>query len=116
MGYKSTTCKSSLGKPLTVYESEYEAKDGAEYVTFSYGKKMVYYACQKWGGFHLAPEDRLTPSKRCSCQAEDGSFKQLYETKESAEKRANILMMEKGSKKLYVYKCEYSHGWHKKYQ
>ncbi len=57
MSYKSKTCKSSKGEPLTIYESK-------------------------------------------------------HETKEAAKTRAKILMKEKGSVPLYVYKCEYSEGWH----
>jgi hypothetical protein len=104
---KSETCFSqSSGKPLSEYDSDWEAQLGADYALENFGNKVIPYecdVCQKW---HLQPESRYTPSKDCFVCS-----KKLYETKDGADKRARLLFEEQG-KVLNVYACPHSDGWH----
>jgi DNA-directed RNA polymerase subunit RPC12/RpoP len=106
MNDKSTTCLSRDGKPLTVFYSEHEAIDGANHANKGFKMNLSHYKCQKCGFWHLSPKNRQTPSINCSyCN------KELYRTREAAEKRAKIIKKEKGIK-LRVYECMHQAGWH----
>lgn len=113
MSTKSTSCYSKrTGEPLTEYYSEYEAQEGANYANDQYDNNLVPYQCTKRHLWHLSPKDRQTPSVRgCGCVDSAGNGKALYDSKEYAEGRANILHKEQGVN-LAVYKCPYSDGWH----
>jgi len=113
MALKSATCVGSKsGKPLTEYDSEGEAKEGAEHVRQRYGTKMVPYRCDTCGKWHLSLESRQTPSTKCPvCTGADGKPKDAYRTEADARRRAAILRQEQG-RDLRVYPCEHGHGWH----
>ena len=113
MSRKSTMCMSKrTSEPLTEYDSKNEARAGADYANSTYGNNLVPYQCDKCNYWHLAPADRQTPSRKChSCTDSYGRRKDLYETKEGAELRAEILYEEKGMR-LTVYECPNNRGWH----
>ena len=113
MGIKSSTCKSSkTGRPLTEYETEHEARQSAKYLNKQYNTKFIAYPCDKCGKWHLSPKNRHTPNSKCYlCAGSNGSAKALYETENSAQKRAKIIQKEQGVK-LNVYRCPYNDGWH----
>ncbi len=76
------------------------------------GLALVPYQCEDCGMLHLTPEGRKTPSTKCNnCISADGSYKQLYATKQAAQLRADIILQEDGVL-LKVYKCGYSNGFH----
>jgi len=111
MARKSNICFSKRdGKPLSVYDSEYEANESAAYLR-SLGRDFVPYLCNTCGKWHLAPGERRTPSKTCSCVDSGGKQKELYETEEAALKRAEIIEEERGIT-LKVYPCPVQDGWH----
>jgi len=113
MSHKSSTCTSKkTGKPLSVYTSEADAQESADYARSQYNSDMAPYKCRKCGQWHLSPKDRHTPSTKCrTCTGSDGKRKDLYSSETAAEKRAAILLKEQGVS-LKVYKCLYSDGWH----
>jgi len=106
MNFKSATCFSRTGEPLTEYDSKYEAQEGADYANIEYGNNLIPYKCHKCGLWHLSPEARQTPSIQCGICG-----KSLYKTKKDAEKRAAILRKELGAR-LRVYRCPCNDGWH----
>jgi len=106
---KSSTCKGKNGA-LSTYSSEYEAECGADQARV-YGKIFSPYQCIKCGFWHLSPKERQTPSRECTCTDSRGRHKQLYETKEAAEIRAQIIENERGEK-LNIYECPRQDGWH----
>lgn len=110
---KSETCVGKVsGKPLTEYDSEQEALDGAAHAKQQYGRSLVPYACDTCGLWHLSPTERQTPSKQCpTCRGADGKAKESYRSEQEASRRAAIIRGEKGAN-LSVYACEYGHGWH----
>ena len=112
MAGKSSTCVGKVSRaPLTEYDSRDEALDGAEYVLSAHGKRMTPYRCSRCGLWHLAPNDRQTPSRECQyCCGRDGRPKATYETQEAAERRAEILERERGVY-LRAYPCS-GGGWH----
>ena len=113
MNFKSETCVGRNNRSLTLYYTKSEADDGARYAKSTYHKEMVSYKCSSCGYYHLAPANRNTPlaTKRCNCVDRNGSSKDLYISKSSAEKRAKILLSENGVK-LSVYKCVEERGYH----
>jgi|SaaInl8_200m_RNA_FD_contig_31_1827350_length_952_multi_3_in_0_out_0_1 hypothetical protein len=113
MNGKSNSCMNKrTGEPLTEYYSEYEAQDGANYANATYGHNLVPYKCDKCGLWHLSPKNRQTPSTKCyACTDSRGYLKSLYQTREHAKTRAEILYKEKGIR-LKIYRCVYSDGWH----
>jgi len=111
ISYKSETCFKKNGEPLVSYSSEYEAKEGATYVKMKYGSEQEPYHCSKCGEWHLSPKEHHTPSRMCSCKDANGNPKQLYETKEAAERRAQIIEAERGIR-LTTYMCHYQNGYH----
>ncbi|MDA3925350.1 MAG: hypothetical protein PF904_11700 [Kiritimatiellae bacterium] len=113
MNIKSTTCFNQRnGKPLSEYSSEVEAEGAAIYVNSQHRTNLAPYQCSRCGQWHLSPKNRQTPSRACNiCTDTFGSAKELYETREAAQKRARIIRKEKGVK-LSVYQCPYNNGWH----
>ncbi len=106
MSFKSATCSGRTGEPLTEYNSEYEAQQGADYANIDYGANFIPYRCHTCGLWHLSPKNRQTPSIICGICG-----KNLYKTKKDAEKRAAILKKEQGAR-LRVYRCPCNDGWH----
>lgn len=114
MSFKSDKCiGKKSGKPLTCYETEEEAFDAIKDMEdrFKDSVPMCSYKCTKCGYYHLSPKNRHTESKLCSCEDSNGKKKQLYNTKESAQRRANILKKEKNVE-LFVYPCPHGNGYH----
>lgn len=112
-GRKSDTCVGKKsGKPLTEYDSQHEAQEGADHANSTYGQGLVPYQCDRCEMWHLSPENRQTPSTRCGyCRGSDGKPKESYGSAEDAQRRADILRREQGVS-LQVYACEYGSGWH----
>jgi len=113
MNFKSDICVGRNNRSLTSYYSKSDADEGIKYIKDTYHKEMVSYKCASCGYYHLAPANRHTPlsANRCSCLDRNGSNKDLYDSKGSAEKRAKILFSESGVK-LSVYKCPEEKGYH----
>ncbi|MBN2789121.1 MAG: hypothetical protein JXR69_02915 [Candidatus Delongbacteria bacterium] len=112
MGAKSSTCFSRKGKPLTEYFTELEAEDSASFIRQEHNNNMVPYRCEKCGLWHLAPSDRQTPSRKCRfCTDSKGKPKELYFSKDDAQRRAEILFKEQGVR-LKVYECPENDGFH----
>ena len=113
MAIKSETCiGKTSGKPLTEYVSEREAQEGADHAQSRYGRKLVPYQCDACGLWHLAPQNRQTPSTKSPvCTGADGKPKDSYRNENEAQRRADILRREQGAG-LRVYACEDGHGWH----
>ncbi len=113
MVVKSKTCiGKTSGKPLTEYSSQREAQEGADHARSKYGRKLNTYECDTCDQWHLAPESRQTPSRKCPlCTGADGKPKDSYRSRAEAQRRADILRKEQGAE-LRIYACEYNHGWH----
>lgn len=113
MSTKSETCVGKkTGKPLTEYDSEREAQEGADYANSRYQNNLAPYPCDTCGKWHLTPADRQTPSTACKlCTGTDGKPKEAYRSREDAQRRADILRREMGAD-LKVYQCEHGSGWH----
>ena len=108
----SRWCLKWDGSQVATYRSDEEARRSAEYVTKRYGRPMVHYACDRCGYWHLGLLENHTPSIECHwCTDSKGKLKRAYETREGAERRAEIIGEETGYK-LYVYECPYGCGWH----
>ena len=86
MSLKSDTCVGKVsGKPLTEYDSEAEAREGAEHARQRYGRKLLPYACDTCGKWHLSPAERQTPSRECpTCRGADGKPKESYRSEQEA--------------------------------
>lgn len=110
---KSATCIGRVsGKPLTAYSSRSAADDGAAYARTKFGNAMTPYHCERCREWHLAPAARQTPGEPCgSCVGRDREPKIAYESYEYAERRAEILVRERGVW-LKVYACPSGGGWH----
>ena len=110
---KSETCiGKSSGKPLTEYDSEAEAVEGATHAQQRFGRQLIPYACDTCGMWHLSPANRQTPSTKCGhCTGSDGQPKDTYRNESEAQRRADILRREQGAD-LRVYACEFGGGWH----
>lgn len=102
--FDSYRCRKKDGTPLKSYETAQEADEAIRYVKKKYGNVQVKYKCPNCGMYHLSPVDRATPNKSSLCLDSKGNPKQAYNTRESAERRAQIILKEKGVK-LSVYKC-----------
>ncbi len=113
MNRKSETCFGKMtNRPLTEYDSQSDALEGADYANRHYGQNLVPYQCGECGFWHLSPVDRQTPSAKCPhCTGADGGAKDSYETKGKARQRAAILQREQ-KVDLKVYRCQYGNGWH----
>lgn len=103
---KSNSCNSKEGKPLQEYPNITEAKHSADYVKKEYGNDVVPYKCGQCNKYHLSSKNRMTPKTYCQFCG-----KSLYDSKESAKLRKDIIFKEKG-KILKVYKCLHRNGWH----
>ena len=109
---KSSTCfGKKSGEPLSEYSSACAAEDAARLATARNGLLLEPYQCSECGYFHLAPRDRATPSMPCLCLSSAGTPKALFFSRGDAERRAAILLRERG-KRLNVHRCEYGLGWH----
>jgi hypothetical protein len=114
MTNNNNCCIDRKGKRLSTYYSESEALDSAKYEKNEHGLDFVPYRCKKCEYWHLSPRERQTPSKECEfCTDSGGKRKQLYENREAAVKRAEIIKRE-SKISLTVYKCPYRSGWHLK--
>lgn len=114
MGFrKSMTCiGKASGQPVTEYDSEYEAHDGAAHAQLAYGQDLIPYMCGRCQLWHLAPRSRQTPSSTCGhCTGADGKPKESYANERDAARRAEILRTERGIH-LRAYPCAYGQGWH----
>ncbi|HJP31191.1 MAG: hypothetical protein QF689_07555 [Candidatus Latescibacteria bacterium] len=113
MSIKSDTCVGrTSGKPLTEYDSESEAEEGAVHARERFGKQLVPYRCDTCERWHLSPANRQTPSTKCGqCTGADGRPKDTYRNESEAQRRADILRREQGAD-LRVYACEHGSGWH----
>jgi hypothetical protein len=110
---KSETCVGkATGKPLTEYDSEADAEEGATHAQQRFGRRLIPYACDTCNMWHLAPANRQTPTTKCGyCTGADGRPKDTYRNESEARRRADILRREQGAD-LRVYTCEYGSGWH----
>jgi hypothetical protein len=112
MRFKSETCFGRTGASLNAYDLESEAAEHARYLKFERGSVMVPYECDRCGFWHLSPAERQTSSTVCGfCRDRNGGSKDLYATKQDAERRAQISLTEK-KVNLSVYKCPHQNGWH----
>ena len=113
MPEKSTTCFGKVsGQPLTVYRSRGEADNGADYVSRTYDRPMVAYACDRCSLWHIAPSDRQTASVQSGCcTGRNGQPKAAYDSEAAALRRAEILQVEQGVD-LTAYACPHGGGWH----
>ena len=99
-------CTSRRGTPLRAFDNEFSAEEGARHALVAHGSRMLPYRCERCGRWHLCDAARHTPSHRCvPCS------KESYETRECAERRAAILLDERGVR-LRVYACPVGDGWH----
>ena len=113
MSIKSEICVGkATGKPLTEFDSESEAREGAAHARERFGRELLPYTCDACGLWHLSPAERQTPSRKCAqCTGTDGQLKDTYRNEAEAQRRADILRREQGAD-LRVYACEYGSGWH----
>ena len=116
MSRKSSCCFGKVsGQPLTEYDSEEDALEGAAYAATKYGSEMVPYQCGICHYWHLSPIKRQTEhaSWYCSCVDQYGRRKDGYKTEGDALRRAEILA-EQGGDGLFVYQCpeSYHEIWH----
>ena len=98
MSQKSETCVGKKsGKPVTEYDSQREAQEGADHANSTYGQDLVPYQCDRCSLWHLSPASRQTPSSQCGyCTGSDGKPKESYGSAEDAQRRAEILRQEQG--------------------
>ena len=108
MFYKSRTCMSKSGNPLSAYETFEEAAESAEYQERSYGRVLHPYRCGKCGDYHLSP---LNGRYACGCTDRSGNAKMLYPTYADAEEAANERSRDVPWG-LRVYECPERRGYH----
>lgn len=108
---KSRTCTGKVsGQALTEYPSEAAARDAVAYTAARHARSMVAYHCHQCRWWHLAPADRQTRSTTSSCTDHLGRSKLAYDSREDAERRAEIRRVEDGAR-LRVYSCNCG-AWH----
>ena len=110
---KSTTCFSRVtGTPLSVYTTQAEAQQSADYQLRN-GRSLYAYHCERCGLWHLAPTaSRISVlHNACSCADSCGRHKDLYLSYEDAQK-AKTKRESEGSGPLYIYPCETRLGYH----
>ncbi|MDD7496726.1 hypothetical protein [Fibrobacter sp.] len=110
---KSTTCFSKTTKnPLSVYTTEAEAQQSADYQLRN-GRSLYAYRCERCGLWHLAPTaSRINVlHKACRCEDSFGKSKDLYVSREDAEK-ARRKRESEGAGQLYIYECPHGRGYH----
>lgn len=111
---KSTTCFSKTTKnPLSVYTTEAEAQQSADYQRYENGRSLYPYHCERCGLWHLAPTaSRINVLRNaCSCADSCGRHKDLYLSYEDALK-AKTKRESEGACPLYIYPCETRSGYH----
>jgi len=110
---KSVTCIGKTSRtPVTEYDCQEDAQNGANHARLAYGTDLVPYQCSQCRLWHLAPRSRQTPSTTCHyCNGGDGRPKESYASEQDADRRAAILRTERGIS-LRSYPCEYGQGWH----
>lgn len=111
---KSTTCFSKkTNESLSVYETEAEAQQSANYQRYENGRSLYPYHCELCGLWHLAPtETRINVlHNACSCIDRCGKHKDLYLSREDAEKAKSKCESERGYR-LYIYECPRKNGFH----
>lgn len=111
MVFDSNICFKKDGTPLKSYDSEWAATEASEYVKNRYGNSQVAYKCNRCGFWHLSPTERQTRNHISSCLDSNGRPKAAYETKDDAERRAQILLKEQGIR-LKIYQCPNCNFWH----
>ena len=103
------------GKPLSIYYSAADARDGADHASHAYGTKLAPYQCDRCGMWHLSPTEKgrgNAGNAKCStCVSRDQYPKDIYRSKQDAQNRATALKKEKGIR-LKVYRCPVHDGWH----
>ena len=107
MNPRSKTCFGKMtGKPLTEFPNGMEARQAATHENTVGGNTFAFvpYECDTCGKWHLSPSSRQTPSVPCRYCGKD-----LYATREVAQRRADISRKERGIQ-LSVYSC--GDGWH----
>lgn len=110
---KSTTCFSKTTKnPLSVYTTEAEAQQSANY-QLQNGRSLYPYRCERCGQWHLAPTaSRINLlHKACFCEDSFGKAKDLYLSRDDAEK-ARCKRESEGAGQLYIYECPHGRGYH----
>lgn len=113
MGFKSETCFSRTGAPLSTYDSEEEARSSAEYQNErGEGLNFVPYQCDSCSFWHIRPEKDFVKklTSVCICTDSSGRAKDAYPSKEEAEKV--IALRRKSGVHLKAYPCQYGNGWH----
>ena len=110
---KSEICFSKVtGAPLSVYNTEAEAQQSANY-QLQNGRSLYPYHCERCGLWHLAPTTSRINVLHNACRCED-SFrrsKDLYLSREDAAK-AKSKRESEGAGKLYIYECTSGKGFH----
>ena len=98
---------------LSVYETEAEAQQSADYQCCENGRSLYPYHCERCGLWHLAPtETRINVlHNACSCIDSCGKHKDLYLSREDAEKAKSKCERERGYR-LYIYECPRKNGFH----
>lgn len=110
---KSTTCFSkNTNAPLSVYNTEAEAQQSANYQCRN-GRSLYPYRCTRCGLWHLAPQaSRINVLHNvCDCEDSVGDHKDLYMSREDAEK-ARCKRESEGAGRLYIYQCPHGEGFH----
>lgn len=110
---KSTTCFSKTTKnQLSVYATESDAQQSANY-QLQNGRSLYPYRCERCGLWHLAPTtSRINVlHKACRCEDSFGKSKNLYLSREDAEK-AKRKRESEGAGQLYIYECPCGDGYH----
>ena len=118
---KSTTCKGSNGQYLEEYHSQTAAEMGAEYLANRNAQDGNVHAgrdmpiqfhpihCNRCGYWHLTP---VNTRRQCMFCTDSALFlKDIYNTKEEAQRTADHLRKEK-KVQLTPYKCPHGSGWH----
>jgi hypothetical protein len=106
---RSSTCKGSTGQYLEEYHTKYAATVAAEETKQQYGHTLEPVQCNYCGYWHLRPMHKRLQCTQCT---DSGLFfKDLYPSRQEAEKTAVYLKKEKRVQ-LYAYKCPHTTGWH----
>jgi len=106
---RSTTCKGSNGQYLEEYHSETAAEMGAAEAHRRYGNTVTPVQCRKCGYWHLTV---ASTRRQCMfCTDSSMSLKDVYATREEAQRTADYLKKEKRVL-LSPYKCPHGSGWH----
>src|SRR5687767_2456829 len=106
---RSNTCKGPNNQFLEEYHSQTEASIAAEELQKLYGKSLSPYQCRTCGYWHLSS---VNSRKQCHLCMDSSLFhKDIYSTREEAEKTALWLRKEK-KVQVYPYRCPHGSGWH----